>query len=175
MYRHDQAANLPRPASKRRLIKRRELIVDDWRYAEEDPLGRERALILPFARWRQERERWWLWDGRLGVRLGPTDPVAELEHDFLRVALVAIEFGDLGESRSYNQAQLLRKQYRFTGELRAIGKIQPEQLPFLARCGFDAFELQDHSLEEALAALDDFTRAYQPAVDNSLHLQRRAV
>ena len=31
--------------------------------------GRERALILPFARWKEERERWWLWDGRLGVRL----------------------------------------------------------------------------------------------------------
>ena len=59
----------------RRLIKQRDIVVDEWRYADEDPVGRERALILPFARWKEERDRWWLWDGRLGVRLGPTDPV----------------------------------------------------------------------------------------------------
>ena len=74
----------------RHLIKQREIIRDDWRYAEEDPLGRERALILPLARWKEERERWWLWDGRLGVRIGPTDQVSELEQDFTRIALVAV-------------------------------------------------------------------------------------
>lgn len=160
----------------RHLIKQRERVVDGWRYAHEDPLGRERALILPFARWREERERWWLWDGRLGVRLGPTDPVAELEHDFLRISLVAIEFSGLGEGRGYSQAQLLRKCYKFTGELRAVGKIQRDQLFFMARCGFDAFELPENAnIEEALAAFDDFTVAYQGAVDSGLNLRRRAV
>ena len=52
----------------RQLIRRREIVSDDWRYADEDPQGRDRALILPFARWQQERNRWWLWDGRLGVQ-----------------------------------------------------------------------------------------------------------
>src|SRR5262245_66685210 len=113
-----------RPASMRQLIKQRDIVSDDWRYADEDPLGRERALILPFARWREERERWWLWDGRLGVRIGPTDQVSALQHDFLRIGLVAIEFGGIGEGRGYSQAQILRKRYRFTGELRAVGKIQ---------------------------------------------------
>src|SRR5918993_512709 len=71
-------SNLSRHVCMRQLIKQREIIVDEWRYADEDPVGRERALILPFARWKEERERWWLWDGRLGVRLGPTDPIAAL-------------------------------------------------------------------------------------------------
>ena len=65
------ASHLSRHVCMRRLIKQREIVVDEWRYADEDPLGRERALILPFARWKEERDRWWLWDGRLGVRLGP--------------------------------------------------------------------------------------------------------
>src|ERR1044071_4889011 len=169
------ASNLSRLASMRRLIKQRDIVVDEWRYADEDPLGRERALILPFARWKEERERWWLWDGKLGVRLGPTDPVAALEHDFLRVALVALEFGGLAEGRGYSQAQLLRKRYKFTGELRAVGKIQRDQLFYMARCGFDAFELpQDADLKAALAAFDTFSVAYQPAVDHGLELQRRA-
>ena len=158
----------------RHLIKQRELILDEWRYAEEDPVGRERALILPFARWKEERERWWLWDGRLGVRLGPTDPVAALEHDFLRVSLVAIEFGGLAEGRGYSQAQILRKRYKFTGELRAVGKIQRDQLFYMARCGFDAFELPETAnVAEALAAFDDFSVSYQTAVDAGLSLKRR--
>ncbi len=74
----------------RQLIKQREVIVDEWRYADEDPVGRERALILPFARWKAEREQWWLWDGRLGVRLGVTDKVEELKNDFTRIGLVAL-------------------------------------------------------------------------------------
>lgn len=159
----------------RRLIKQRDLVVDDeWRYADEDPQGRGRALILPFARWKEERERWWLWDGKLGVRLGPADPVAALEHDFLRIALVAIEFGGIGEGRGYSQAQLLRKRYKFTGELRAVGKIQRDQLFYLARCGFDAFELPaDADLQVALTAFDDFSVAYQDAVDADVAPLRR--
>jgi uncharacterized protein (DUF934 family) len=159
----------------RRLIRQREVVVDEWRYADEDPQGRERALILPLGRWREERERWWLWDGRLGVRLGPADPVAALEHDFLRLGLVAIEFGGLAEGRGYSQAQLLRKRYKFTGELRAVGKIQRDQLFYMARCGFDAFELPETAdLEVALTAFDDFSVAYQSAVDVGVALGRRA-
>jgi uncharacterized protein (DUF934 family) len=160
----------------RQLIKQRDIVSDDWRYADEDPLGRERALILPFARWRAERERWWLWDGRLGVRIGPADPVDALQQDFLRVALVAIEFGGIGEGRGYSQAQILRKRLHFTGELRAVGKIQRDQLFYLARCGFDAFELAEGAdLQAALAAFDSFSVAYQSAVDPSLPLRRRTV
>jgi uncharacterized protein (DUF934 family) len=159
----------------RQLIKQREIVTDEWRYADEDPTGRDRALILPFARWKEERERWWLWDGRLGVRLGPTDPVAALEHDFLRIGLVAIEFGGLAEGRGYSQAQILRKRYKFTGELRAVGKVQRDQLFYLARCGFDAFELPEGAdLQAALAGFNDFSVAYQPAVDVGVAPLRRA-
>ncbi|HKU16269.1 MAG TPA: DUF934 domain-containing protein [Steroidobacteraceae bacterium] len=159
----------------RQLIKRREIVGDDWRYADEDPQGRERALILPFARWEQERKRWWLWDGRLGVRLGPADPVAALAEDFLRIDLVAIEFGGISEGRGYSQAQLLRKRYKFGGELRAVGNIQRDQLFFLARCGFDAFEFPAGAdLQGALASFDDFSVAYQGAPDSGLSLERRA-
>jgi uncharacterized protein (DUF934 family) len=160
----------------RHLIKQREVIVDSWRYADEDPLGRERALILPFARWKEERSRWWLWDGKLGVRMGPTDPVTELEHDFLRIGLVAIEFGGISEGRGYTQAQLLRKRYNFTGELRAVGKIQRDQVFYMARCGFDSFEFPEGTdLDVAMTAFNDFSVAYQTSSDLLVHPLRRAV
>jgi uncharacterized protein (DUF934 family) len=160
----------------RQLIKQREIITDEWRYADEDPLGKARALILPLARWKEERERWWLWDGKLGVRVGPTDVVDDLRQDFLRLGLIAIEFGGLAEGRGYSQAQLLRKRYRFTGELRAVGNVQRDQLFFMARCGFDAFELPATAdLQVALTAFDDFSVAYQSAPDANLRINRRAV
>jgi len=109
------------------------------------------------------------------VRIGPADPVAELEQDFLRVSLVAIEFGGIAEGRGYTQAQLLRKRHKFTGELRAVGSIQRDQLFYMARCGFDAFELPEGAdLQGALTAFDDFTVAYQGAVDCAVAPQRRA-
>jgi uncharacterized protein (DUF934 family) len=158
------------------LIRQRELVVDDWRSIDDDRDGRERALIIPFARWQAERDQWWLWDGKLGVRIGPTDPVEALERDFLRVSLVAIEFSGIGEGRGYTQAQLLRRRYRFTGEIRAVGKIQRDQLFYMARCGFDAFELPDGAdTAAALAAFGDFSVKYQDATDHGLELRRRVV
>src|SRR5688572_648095 len=169
------AWHLSRLVYMRQLIRRREIVGDDWRYVDEDPQGRDRALILPFARWQLERNRWWLWDGRVGVRPGPADPVATLAQDFLRVSLVAIEFGGIAEGRGYSQAQLLRKRYKFSGELRAVGKVQRDQLFNLARCGFDSFELPEGAdLQGALAAFGDFSVAYQGATDQGLSLERRA-
>ena len=159
------------------LIRQRELVADEWRNIDDDRAGREgqeRALIIPFARWQAERDQWWLWDGKLGVRIGPTDPVDALEHDFLRISLVAIEFSGISEGRGYTQAQLLRRRYKFTGEIRAVGKIQRDQLFYMARCGFDAFELPDGAdTVAALAAFADFSVTYQDASDLGLSLRRR--
>lgn len=157
------------------LIRQREVVADEWRTLDEDPQGLSRAVIIPFARWQAEREQWWLWDGKLGVRIGPTDPVETLERDFLRVSLVAIEFGGIGEGRGYTQAQLLRQRFKFTGEIRAVGKVQRDQLFYMARCGFDAFELPDGAdTAAALAAFGDFSVKYQDSTDKGLTLRRRA-
>ena len=81
----------------------------------------------------------------------------------------------MAEGRGYSQAQLLRKRYKFTGELRAVGKIQRDQLFYMARCGFDAFELPEGAdLEVALTAFSDFSVAYQGAVDAGVTPLRRA-
>ena len=98
-----------------------------------------------------------------------------MSQDFLRIALVAIEFGGLAEGRGYSQAQLLRTRYKLTGELRAVGKIQRDQLFYMARCGFDAFELPEGAdYNVALTAFKDFSVKYQNASDAGLSLRRRA-
>lgn len=158
----------------RQLIRQREFVADEWRTSEEDPNGAERALILPLARWRTERDRWWLWAGRLGVRIGPADRVEELEPDLKRLALIAIEFPGPSEGRGYSQARVLRDRFRFTGEIRAVGHVKLDQLFFLARCGFDAFELSDGvDAGRALAAFQQFDVSYQPGAHGSPELKRR--
>ena len=73
------------------------------------------------------------------------------------------------------QAQLLRRRYQFTGEIRAVGKVQRDQLFYMARCGFDAFELPDGAdTAVALTAFDDFSVKYQDSIDPGLNLRRRA-
>src|ERR1700692_4062001 len=58
-----------------------------------------------------------------------------------------------------------------TPELRAAGHVRRDQLFFMARCGFNSFELPDADIEAAHAALSTFSWAYQPANDAGLLLK----
>jgi uncharacterized protein (DUF934 family) len=102
----------------------------------------------------------------VGVRVAPADRVEDLAPHLAQVAWVAIEFPGPGEGRGYSYARLLRQRYGFKGEIRAVGAaVKQDLLFFMARCGFDAFELvPGQNLEEARRALHRFTLAYQPAV-----------
>ena len=49
-----------------------------------------------------------------------------------------------------------------------------DQLTYLSRCGFDAFQFEDEQeLEEALASLADFSEYYQASIDQPEPLFRR--
>ncbi len=88
--------------------------------------------------------------------------------------LIAVYFGTTGDGRGYTQAHLLRERYGYKGELRAVGKIRIDQMYFLARCGFDAFELvDDEDPREAIAQFARFSVAYQAGVDGLTHPRRR--
>ncbi len=43
-----------------------------------------------------------------------------------------------------------------------------DQLFFMARCGFNSFELADADIEDAAEALSTFSKAYQPSNDAGL-------
>ena len=152
----------------RRLLRDGLIVEDDWRTLDGEPGAVEGALIVPFARWIQERDVWLARGGRLGVALAPADDVAALAPDLPRLTLVAVAFPAAGEGRGYSQGRLLRERWKFTGELRATGHVLRDHLFFLARCGFNSFELADADLEAAHAALATFSAAYQPSNDEGL-------
>jgi uncharacterized protein (DUF934 family) len=159
----------------RRLLRDGRIVDDEWSYVGEAAQSAPAALILTFGQWQSERDEWIARGGRLGVVLLPAHRVEALAPDISRFALIAADFSGPSDGRGYSQARVLREQWKFTGELRATGYVRRDQLFFLARCGFNSFELPDADIEAAIAALSTFSWAYQPANDAGLllKLQRR--
>jgi uncharacterized protein (DUF934 family) len=171
-----------------KLIKNRRLASDSWQLLER---GLERwlvagedgfvpdfpdaaDLVVPLKLWRLRRDDLLDRSGRSGVWLAADEDPAALAGDLERLALVAVSFPKFSDGRGFSTARLLRERYGFEGELRAIGDVLRDQLLFLSRCGFDAFALRaDQDAESALAAFDDFSEAYQGAVDQPQPLFRR--
>jgi uncharacterized protein (DUF934 family) len=160
----------------RKILRRREIVEDEWCYLEELPGGADGlraaasaagaapvALIVPAAELTSASDSWRAWPGRLGVRVDAAARVEEIAGELARIELVALSFPGPGEGRGYSYARLLRERYAFTGELRAIGAVKCDQIFFMARSGFDSFELAPgEEFEAALRALSRFTVAYAP-------------
>ena len=151
----------------RRLLRDGRIVADDWSYLAE-AAGESAALILTFAEWQNDRAAWLARGGRLGVVLQPADKVELLAPDLSRLELIGAQFSGPSEGRGYSQARVLREQWKFGGELRATGFVRRDQLFFMARCGFNSFELSDADIEDAAAALSTFSMAYQPSNDAGL-------
>lgn len=136
----------------------------DWQPGHtEAHSDRTLAVIVPLVQWRADSAQWQHWLGPLGVRIGPETVLSECAADLSRWSLVAIEFPTPGEGRGYSLARLLRERYGFGGEIRAVGAVKRDQVFFMARCGFNAFELaqgEDHLA--AHEALQRYSHSYQP-------------
>ena len=79
---------------------------------------------------------------------------------------MVLEFPTFTDGRAYSYARTLRERYGYAGEVRATGDVLRDQLAFMQRAGFDAFELADAvDAGAALAAFDEFDGWYQRAVD----------
>ncbi|NIW25244.1 MAG: DUF934 domain-containing protein [Gammaproteobacteria bacterium] len=123
-------------------------------------------VMVTLDRWCADRDQLTQREGRLGVRLKSDEPPLLIAQDLEHFAVVALEFPTFRDGRAYSYARLLREQHGYRGEIRAVGDVLLEQLHFMARVGFDAFELAstnpEHDFEIAQA---DFSVWYQPGAD----------
>ncbi len=105
----------------------------------------------------------------LGVLWSNDKPVADLAPHLPRLSLIVLEFPSFRDGRAYTQARQLRERYSFTGEIRATGDVLRDQFLFMARAGFDAFEVKKATDAEAFAkALREFSVLYQASADTRL-------
>ena len=155
-----------------------EIVIDHWQLLrDDDPLPSLDALpvLVSLARLARERELLAARPGAFGAWVpGDADPEAIAEA-IAGLPLVAIEIPKFTDGRHYSLARLLRERYGFAGELRALGDVLPDQLFYMRRCGYTAFELKlGKSLETGLRTLAAFSVAYQAAADQGPLYRRRA-
>ena len=156
------------------IIRNRAIVEDDFTHVPDNgELPATGKPIVTLARYVKERGQLFERYPALGVRM-PSDKLPADVPDLERLALIAIEFPRFSDGRGYSIARQLRQRNGFRGELRAVGWVLRDQLFFMERCGFDAFELKPGKpLESALQAFGEFTVTYQPAVDDPRPLYRR--
>ena len=149
------------------LIRDGSLVDDDWRFVGDDePLPAGGAVLVSLERWQRDREALLARGTPVGVRLRSDQPPEQIAGDLDRLALVALEFPKFRDGRAYSYARILRERYGFAGELRAVGDVLMEQLHFMLRTGFNAFELEsDDPLAQYETARADFSVWYQPTGD----------
>ena len=161
------------------LIKDNRLIDDEFAdVTQSDSIPGTGAVLVSLEQWQAERESLLTRGKPLGVRLRSDQSPELIADDLPHLTLVALEFPQFRDGRAYSYARLLRERYGFGGELRAVGDVLMEQLHFMIRVGFDAFELRDGGdpLEAFRAALNDYSVWYQPTGDGratALQLRQR--
>ena len=149
------------------LIKGNELVADEFAHvAEGAAIPAQGAVLVGLEQWQAEREALLARGTALGVRLRSDQSPELIASDLPRLTLVALEFPKFRDGRAYSYARILRERYGYRGEIRAVGDVLMEQLLFMLRTGFDAFEIEsDDPLGQFRTAVGDFSVWYQPTAD----------
>lgn len=164
------------------IIKDREIVEDHWQRVlpdeDTDPdevsVPDDGDVLVSLPVWKAHRDQLIARGDGVGVWLGGDDVVDEIVDDLEFLDLVALEFPYFRDGRAYTKARLLYERYDFEGEIRAVGDVHYDQLDFMHRCGFDAYEPAEFfDLEEALEAFDKYSVQYQPDVHEEKPLFRR--
>lgn len=146
------------------IIKDQQIVDDHWQHADETGELPSGKVTVPYGRWQSEREAL-IARGDIGLRLQANDPVEAIADDLEHFELIAIEFSQFNDGRGFTQARLLRDRYDYPGEIRAVGTFLRDQLYYMKRCGFNAFEFAgDPDLAEAAKAFDAYDVISQPDV-----------
>jgi uncharacterized protein (DUF934 family) len=151
-----------------RLIRDGAITEDTWSPLDIDSSAPVSGQVCSLEQWLQLANK-----NGSAVQLEPGDEVSALLGDLDRIALIQVNFPAFTDGRGFSYARELRER-GFEGEIRAVGNFIRDQLTYLVRVGFNAFQLADESgLEASLASLKDFNEHYQAAIDQPLPLFRR--
>ena len=147
------------------LIRDGQLAEDSFTVVTDDAeLPSEGGIVVSLERWNADRETLIDRKGPLGIRLRSDQSPELIAGDLNRFALVQLEFPQFRDGRAYSYARILRERYGFADEIRAVGEVLMEQLHYMQRSGFNAFELEaDDPIAQYATAMADFSVWYQPA------------
>lgn len=149
------------------LIKNGAFVEDAYAAVADDAaLPETGAFVVTLARFKKERDAILARNVAVGVRLKSAESPEELGADLARLSLVVLEFPYFKDGRAFSWARMLRTRLGFKGEIRGSGHYLFDQIAFMTRVGFDAFEVpESFTLAEFKRALGELTFTYQPSID----------
>ncbi len=160
-----------------KIIKDGGIVRDSWQLIndEEDVSPQHAAhTILPVVQWRQWAERMTSASCDMkdtatpGIWINADQELEDIRDIIPQLPLIAVKFPSFSHGVGFSIATVLREHHHFHHELRAFGSIIPDQVPYLRRCGYNSFVLQNTSqLEVALELLLDNSLTYQGSVFSS--------
>ena len=144
-------------------------IADAWtRLTDEDAAPKGASVIVSFARLKNEHNSLFSAAGAVGVEIPGDVDLEELEPFLPRLGVIVVRMATMRDGRAFSVGRLLREQYSYANDMRAVGDFIPDQVLFLLRCGFTSFEVKDNfpveSLKRSVAA---YTAWYQRAGDRA--------
>ena len=142
-------------------------VEDNFKRIEDDaPVPAAGAVLVSASRWLEEHDVLAGREEPVGVWIEGDGDLEGLGENCVQLELIVLRFPVFKDGRADSQARLLRERYGFKGELRATGNILRDQLAFMERCGFDAFELDGRvGLDQFNEALAEISVCYQPTGD----------
>lgn len=148
------------------LIKDGEFVQDAFVTVADDAALPDGAAIVSLARFQKEREALLIRNAPLGVQLKSSENPELLGEDVQRFSVIVLEFPVFRDGRAFSWARMLRERLKFTGEIRGTGHFLYDQINYMKRVGFDAWNVADgFSLEQFQRALTEITNVYQPSAD----------
>ncbi len=136
-------------------------------------------VLVPLAVWQAQRATLAarVAEGTLGVWLPPDAQAQVLQEggqDINQFAVIGVDFPKFTDGRGYSIGYNLRARHGFTGQLRALGDVLRDQMFYMQRVGFDAYEPRaDKNIHDALKGLTVFSESYQHSLDQKNPLFRR--
>jgi len=152
------------------LIKEVKLISDPFKnVSDRETVPAKGSVIVSVDQWMVRREHLLKRSDLIGIWLKSDEHPEIIAGDLAHLNLVALEFPSFRDGRAYSYARLLRDKYTFLGEIRAVGDVFLDQLHFMERSGFNAFEIENEDpLDAYNIALTDYSVWYQQTGDGRL-------
>ncbi len=160
-----------------KIIKDQKIVDDHWQHLAEAvnttdlPDGN---IIVTLKTWKTAKASLIARPSGLGIKLSCDELLPEILDDLNFFELIALDFTPYKDGRHFSTARLLRERHNYKGEIRATGDVLRDQLLYMQRVGFNAFELgPNQDLETALTAFNEFSTAYQPTANQSSPVYQR--
>jgi phosphoadenosine phosphosulfate reductase len=134
---------------------------NDFAIAAEDSGGD--GLILPLSALRATLDGNSIGNRRLGLLYSPADRFEEALPLAGLIAVIAIDFPKYADGRGFSHATRLVRA-GFAGEIRAVGEVLIDEIPFMRRVGITAFEVRNETTRRYLSEGRDPSPSlhYQP-------------